>query len=285
MSSTEIQNQILAQLVKLTDGFERREEAVELRSQQVHEPVRVDNVKETTSTVNSADSNSTKPKKVKKVKKVRADDHIKRPPNMFILWRNQCFSPKHKEEHPGPSAAATSKAASEKWKSMSDEDKRPWQEKYNIAQAEYQLAVGKRESPKKVVIVSDELCRSDLDELRAMECREREEAGINLKEIMHQHEKSVDEAAALLKRHEELMTELADDAKKAKKEAKKAEKVAKKAEKVAKKAAKKARKEAEAEAEAAEAHKNHPLSGLIELQPDDIVGSDSDSDSDTWCSV
>ena len=165
MSSTEIQNQILAQLLMLTTQTGKlQEEVVELRRQLAHEPVRVDNVEETTSTVNSADSNSSKSKKVKKVKKVRADDYIKLPPNMFMMWRWQCFGPKHKEEHPGEPAAATSKAASEKWKSMSDEDKRPWQEKYNIAQTEYQLAVGKRESPKKVVIVSDELSAADTNQ-------------------------------------------------------------------------------------------------------------------------
>jgi len=161
MSSIETQTQILAQLLMLTNQMGKlQEEVVELRGQLDREPVRFDNVKETTSTVNSGSSESTKSKKVKKVKKIRPEGYVKKPATTFMMWMNECFRPKYKEEHPGESAA-TATAAGLVWKSMSDEDKSPWLEKYNLAQTAYHMAVDKNESPIKVVNISDELSAAE----------------------------------------------------------------------------------------------------------------------------
>ena len=152
MSSADTQSQILAQLLMLTNQVGKlQEEVVDLRSQLAREPTKM--VKDTTSATISATSEV---KKAKKAKKEKPEGYIKKPATAFLMWQNESFRAKFKEEHPEEPPKAVASAAGPVWKAMSDEEKAPWVEKYKIAQAAYHKASGKITETKKVVTVSDD---------------------------------------------------------------------------------------------------------------------------------
>jgi hypothetical protein len=149
MSSADTQTQILAQLLMLTNQVGKlQEEVVDLRSQLARQPN--EKIIETSTGSISATS---EPKKSKKAKKEKPEGYIKKPATAFLMWQNEYFRTKFKEEHPEEPPKAVASAAGPVWKAMSDEEKAPWVEKYNIAKAEYDLATGK--TGKKVVVISD----------------------------------------------------------------------------------------------------------------------------------
>ena len=148
MSSADTQSQILAQLLMLTNQVGKlQEEVVDLRSQLAREPTKM--VKDTTSATSEV-------KKAKKAKKEKPEGYIKKPATAFLMWQNESFRAKFKEEHPEEPPKAVASAAGPVWKAMSDEEKAPWVEKYKIAQAAYHKASGKITETKKVVTVSDD---------------------------------------------------------------------------------------------------------------------------------
>jgi hypothetical protein len=148
MSSADTQSQILAQLLMLTNQVGKlQEEVVDLRSQLARAPAKM--VKDTTSA-------TSEPKKAKKAKKEKPEGYIKKPATAFLMWQNESFRAKFKEEHPEEPPKAVASAAGPVWKAMSEEEKAPWTEKYKIAQAAYHKASGKITETKKVVTVSDD---------------------------------------------------------------------------------------------------------------------------------
>ena len=152
MSSIDTQSQILAQLLMLTNQVGKlQEEVVDLRSQLAREPTKM--VKDSTSATISATSEV---KKAKKAKKEKPEGYIKKPATAFLMWQNESFRAKFKEEHPEEPPKAVASAAGPVWKAMSEEEKAPWVEKYKIAQAAYHKASGKITETKKVVTVSDD---------------------------------------------------------------------------------------------------------------------------------
>ena len=226
MSSADTQTQILAQLLMLTNQVGKlQEEVVDLRSQLARQPN--EKIIETSTGSISATS---EPKKSKKAKKEKPEGYIKKPATAFLMWQNESFRAKFKEEHPEEPPKAVASAAGPVWKAMSEEEKAPWLEKYNIAKAEYNLATGKTAEPKKVVTVSDEVPIAD------------EVPVVSSKKAKHEEEKAL-----------------------------KAERKAVRAKKRLEREAKKAK-----EAAAQAAAESHPLTGLMELQQEE-VGSDSDS--------
>ena len=152
MSSADTQTQILAQLLMLTNQVGKlQEEVVDLRSQLARQPN--EKIIETSTGSISATS---EPKKSKKAKKEKPEGYIKKPATAFLMWQNESFRAKFKEEHPEEPPKAVASAAGPVWKAMSEEEKAPWVEKYKIAKAEYDLATGKITETKKVVTVSDD---------------------------------------------------------------------------------------------------------------------------------
>jgi high mobility group protein B1 len=152
MSSIDTQSQILAQLLMLTNQVGKlQEEVVDLRSQLAREPTKM--VKDSTSATISATSEV---KKAKKAKKEKPEGYIKKPATAFLMWQNESFRAKFKEEHPEEPPKAVASAAGPVWKAMSEEEKAPWLAKYKIAQAVYHEATGKMTKTKEVVAVSDE---------------------------------------------------------------------------------------------------------------------------------
>ena len=232
MSSIDTQTQILAQLLMLTNQVGKlQEEVVDLRGQLARQPA--EKVVETSSASISATGEV---KKAKKAKKEKPEGYIKKPATAFLMWQNESFRAKFKEEHPEEPPKAVASAAGPVWKAMSEEDKAPWLEKYNIAKAEYNLATGKTD--KKVVTVSDE--ESAIPDSPKVETKEEE------KKRQKADEKAAEKAAKAERKAARAKTRLEREAKKAK------------------------------EAAAQAAAESHPLTGLMELQQEE-VGSDSDS--------
>ncbi|XP_058090250.1 high mobility group B protein 7-like [Magnolia sinica] len=88
-------------------------------------------------------SSEPKPKKGKKEKKVKDPNKPKRPPTAFFLFMDD-FRKTYKEANPdSKSVSVVAKEGGEKWKSMTDEEKKPYLEKVAELKAEYEKALEK----------------------------------------------------------------------------------------------------------------------------------------------
>ena len=264
MSYIDTQSQILVHLLQLTNQVGKlQEEVVNLRldSNQLGKlqeevvDLRLDSnqlgklqeevvdlrsqlAREPVKKVNNTNSATSEVKKAKKTKKVKPEGHIKKPESSYMMWLQKHYIPFHKTIYPDMPRTALVSLSSPVWKAMSEEQQAPWVEKYNIAKAEYNLATGKTAEPKKVVTVSDE--ESAIPDSPKVETKEEE------KKRQKADEKAAEKAAKAERKAARAKTRLEREAKKAK------------------------------EAAAQAAAESHPLTGLMELQQEE-VGSDSDS--------
>ncbi|XXG39511.1 hypothetical protein AAC387_Pa01g0452 [Persea americana] len=86
-------------------------------------------------------SSEPKAKKGRKEKKEKDPNMPKRPPTAFFLFMDD-FRKEFKETHPDSKRASTvAKEGGEKWKSMTDEEKKPYLEKVLELKAKYGKAV------------------------------------------------------------------------------------------------------------------------------------------------
>ncbi|KAG9441993.1 hypothetical protein H6P81_017847 [Aristolochia fimbriata] len=84
---------------------------------------------------------SSQPKKGKKEKKVKDPNKPKRPPSAFFVFMDD-FRKQFKEANPdSKNVSAVSKGAGEKWKSMSEEERKPYLDKAAELKAEYEKAL------------------------------------------------------------------------------------------------------------------------------------------------
>lgn len=85
-------------------------------------------------------STEPKPKKTKKEKKAKDPNAPKRPPTAFFLFMDE-FRKTHKEANPECKSVATvAKEGGEKWKSMTDEEKKVYVERAKELKADYEKA-------------------------------------------------------------------------------------------------------------------------------------------------
>ncbi|XP_010248937.1 PREDICTED: high mobility group B protein 7-like [Nelumbo nucifera] len=102
---------------------------------------RVTEVNKPTEKKRKAVSSEPKTKKSKKEKKVKDPNIPKRPPTAFFVFMEE-FRKVYKEEHPdNKNVSVVSKEAGEKWKSMSDEEKKPYLDRVAGLKAEYEKAM------------------------------------------------------------------------------------------------------------------------------------------------
>ncbi|XP_008802830.1 high mobility group B protein 7-like [Phoenix dactylifera] len=90
-----------------------------------------------------AASSDQKERKGKKGKKFKDPTAPKRPPTAFFLFMDD-FRKSYKEAHPdSKSVSMVAKDGGEKWRSMSDEEKKPYVDKAAELKAEYEKEVAK----------------------------------------------------------------------------------------------------------------------------------------------
>ncbi|XAR53170.1 hypothetical protein NMG60_11021605 [Bertholletia excelsa] len=112
-------------------------------------------------------STEPKTKKVKKEKKSKDPNMPKRPPTAFFLFMDE-FRKSYKEANPDcKSVSVVAKEGGEKWKSLTDEEKKPYVDRAAELKAEYEKALksdkdaenaeegGSLEKEEKVLTVSD----------------------------------------------------------------------------------------------------------------------------------
>ncbi|KAK1326609.1 High mobility group B protein 7 [Acorus calamus] len=103
----------------------------------------VERVSEVKKPLRKKSAPSEKPKKVQKEKKVKDPNMPKRPPTAFFLFMDD-FRKEYKAAHPNSKGVAVvAKEGGEKWKSMTDEEKKPYIDKMAELKAEYEKAVDK----------------------------------------------------------------------------------------------------------------------------------------------
>uniref|UniRef100_A0A1D1XD48 High mobility group B protein 7 n=1 Tax=Anthurium amnicola TaxID=1678845 RepID=A0A1D1XD48_9ARAE len=91
-----------------------------------------------------AASSDNKEGKTKKEKKGKDPNKLKRPPTAFFLFMDD-FRKAFKEANPDSKSVSTvAKEGGEKWKSMTDEEKKPYQDRQAELKAEYEKAVEKQ---------------------------------------------------------------------------------------------------------------------------------------------
>ncbi|XP_068640700.1 high mobility group B protein 7 [Aristolochia californica] len=84
---------------------------------------------------------SSEPQKSKKEKKVKDPNKPKRPPTAFFVFLDD-FRRQYKETNPdSKNVSAVAKGGGEKWKSMSEEEKKPYLDKAAELKAEYAKAL------------------------------------------------------------------------------------------------------------------------------------------------
>ncbi|OVA10725.1 High mobility group box domain [Macleaya cordata] len=86
-------------------------------------------------------SSEPKPRKSKKEKKAKDPNMPKRPTTAFFLFMED-FRKSFKEANPdNKSVSVVAKEGGEKWKSMSDEEKKPFMDRFQELKAEYEKAM------------------------------------------------------------------------------------------------------------------------------------------------
>ncbi|KAI3981206.1 hypothetical protein MKX01_041345 [Papaver californicum] len=89
----------------------------------------------------ATEKKKTVPKKTKKEQKVKDPNAPKRPPTAFFAFMED-FRKEFKEANPdNKSVSVVAKEGGQKWKSMSDEEKKPYVEKCAELKAEFQKAM------------------------------------------------------------------------------------------------------------------------------------------------
>ncbi|XP_062219867.1 HMG1/2-like protein [Phragmites australis] len=104
-----------------------------------------------------------------KRKKAAASGKPKRPPSAFFVFMSE-FRQEYQAQHPeNKSVATVSKAAGEKWRAMSEEEKAPYQDKAGQKKQDYEKSkanFNKKESTssKKAKTEDDEGSKSEVDD-------------------------------------------------------------------------------------------------------------------------
>ncbi|AQK54210.1 high mobility group protein 3 isoform X1 [Zea mays] len=103
-----------------------------------------------------------------KRKKAAASGKPKRPPSAFFVFMSE-FRQEYQAQHPGnKSVAAVSKAAGEKWRSMSEQEKQPYVDQAGQKKQDYEKTKANIEkestSSKKAKTDDDDGSKSEVDD-------------------------------------------------------------------------------------------------------------------------
>lgn len=99
-------------------------------------------------TSSSSSSSSAPKKRTKRAKKVKDENAPKRPCNTFLLFLQDKLKP-YKAEHPDKAHKEVTKELGDQWKKMSDEEKKPYTEKYEENKKKYAKELEAYEASKK----------------------------------------------------------------------------------------------------------------------------------------
>ncbi|KAL6332498.1 hypothetical protein AAG906_008531 [Vitis piasezkii] len=102
---------------------------------------KVTDVKKKPAEKKNATTAEPKPKKSRRLRKVKDPNMPKRPPTAFFLFMDD-FRKEYKESNPdSKNVSVVAKEGGEKWKSMTDEEKKPYVDKAAELKAEYDKAM------------------------------------------------------------------------------------------------------------------------------------------------
>ncbi|RVX16316.1 High mobility group B protein 7 [Vitis vinifera] len=102
---------------------------------------KVTDVKKKPAEKKNATTTEPKPKKSRRLRKVKDPNMPKRPPTAFFLFMDD-FRKEYKESNPdSKNVSVVAKEGGEKWKSMTDEEKKPYVDKAAELKAEYDKAM------------------------------------------------------------------------------------------------------------------------------------------------
>ncbi|XP_057961575.1 high mobility group B protein 7-like isoform X2 [Malania oleifera] len=112
-----------------------------LESQGVEKVAKEPKVTKAPATKKKATPAETQPKKTKRLRKIKDPNMPKRPPTAFFLFMDD-FRKTYKEANPdSKSVAVVAKEGGEKWKSMTNEEKKTYTDRVAELKAEYEKAM------------------------------------------------------------------------------------------------------------------------------------------------